>query len=236
MRRPSSPSAELSTADARTRQRSFPAPPIFGSISHSVIVQPGGPSSHRLSSAGVVNASYQVARRVEDARHLDLAIAVSRHCEFADRGHHCSSLGPRTPSSPVNCLELFQDGIQRLKSSFPKLPISLEPSRGFRESLGLQSPRPALRIAATRDQPRALEHLEMLRDRRLAHRKRLRQLADRRLPRREPRQYRPPSRIGQRRERDVQTVRQCHMDNPSVLQPVGYVCIRTSRSSRLRGR
>jgi hypothetical protein len=59
---------------------------------------------------------------------------------------------------------------------------------------------PPLRHAAARDQARALEHLEVLRDGGKAHPEGLRQLGDRSLPRRESGEDRAPRRVGESRE------------------------------------
>src|SRR5437879_4518391 len=61
-------------------------------------------------------------------------------------------------------------GIEALEALFPVAPIALGPFRHFPERPRLQPAGPRLRAAAADDEPGALEHFQMLRDRRLAHR------------------------------------------------------------------
>ena len=65
------------------------------------------------------------------------------------------------------------------------------------ERVGLHPARPPLGLPAADDQTRALEHLQVARDRGQAHRERLGQLADCRLPLREARQDRAARGIGE---------------------------------------
>src|SRR6267378_2622170 len=126
---------------------------------------------------------------------------LSRSAPLADllslRGFTFSLLG----------LQLCQQGVESAVVAFPVPAVTLKPFGGFREWLRLETSRTALRVAAPRNESSALEHLEMLGDRRLAHRKRLRQLHHRRLARRETGEDRPPSGIGERRESRVKTMR-----------------------------
>src|SRR3990172_4274915 len=71
---------------------------------------------------------------------------------------------------------------------------------------GRQPGRPPLRVTASLDQSRPLQHLQMLRYRRHAHLERRRQLGHRRLTVHQPRQNRPSRRISQRRERRTQGI------------------------------
>src|SRR3989304_5145111 len=71
---------------------------------------------------------------------------------------------------------------------------------------GPQPARPPLRVTASLDQSRPLQHLQMLRYRRHAHLERRRQLGHRRLTVHQPRQNRPSRRISQRRERRTQGI------------------------------
>src|SRR3954470_4890208 len=63
----------------------------------------------------------------------------------------------------------------------PRLLARLHPIHGFVERLGLQPARGPLRLATADDQACALEHLEVARDRGLAHRERLGELVHGRL-------------------------------------------------------
>src|SRR5437773_2514127 len=81
-----------------------------------------------------------------------------------------------------------------------------EKSRGPNQRLRLESARPPLRVAAARDEPRMLEHLEVLRDRRLTHCERLGQVHHARLARREPGENRPSRRVGQCGESHIESI------------------------------
>src|SRR5580765_1298501 len=109
-------------------------------------------------------------------------------------------LSPRHPAS----FHLVQQRVQSLKLALPELAITLQPFVSLCQRQSLKPPRTSLRVEAPRNQSGTLQHLEMFGNSRLAHRKRLRQLRNRRLTRRQPRQDRPPRRIGQRREGRVQ--------------------------------
>ena len=63
-----------------------------------------------------------------------------------------------------------------------------------------------LRVARARDQAGALQHLQMLGNRRQAHVERLGEFQHRRFAEREPRQDRPPCRIGEGREGGAEAV------------------------------
>src|SRR5687768_14830448 len=85
-----------------------------------------------------------------------------------------------------------------LESVHPGLPRLLarpHPLHRLVERLGLHPARPPLGLPAADDQPRSLEHLEVARDRRQAHRERLRQLAHVRLALGQTRQDRAARRI-----------------------------------------
>jgi len=98
----------------------------------------------------------------------------------------------------------LEQGVEPLEVALPVPPVTFQPSGGFRERLGLEPSRPSLRLAAARNQSRALQHLEVLGDRGLGHLERLRQLRHRRVPGGQPGEDRPPRGIGERRERRVE--------------------------------
>src|ERR1700683_3572881 len=110
----------------------------------------------------------------------------------------------------------FQQGIQALEISFPELSIPLEPSVGFSEPSGFETPRAPLRVAPARDQSGALEHFEMFRNRRLAHGEGCSQLVPESLARNKPRQNSPPCAVRQRRKDGVQ-LRRCRLSITSRL-------------------
>src|SRR3989441_8651595 len=62
-------------------------------------------------------------------------------------------------------LKLAEVVVEAGEALLPKAPGALDPIGGLPQTLGLEAAGPPLRVAATRDQARVLEHLEMLRDR-----------------------------------------------------------------------
>src|SRR5262249_773478 len=103
-------------------------------------------------------------------------------------------------------LHLIEQGIQALEGSLPELAVQFQPLRGLGQWGGFQFAPPALSILSSRDQSGALQHFEVLGDRRLGHGKRLSQLIYRSLARCQPRQNRAPRRIGQRGEDRIQAL------------------------------
>jgi hypothetical protein len=105
---------------------------------------------------------------------------------------------PREPASPLVILRTHQHVIQRFV--LPHNPHSQHPQPSIHrlDPPSLQSPRSLRPLHPRRNHPRLLQHFQVLRDRRLRHRKRPRQLRHRRLPQRQPPQNRAPRRISQR--------------------------------------
>src|SRR5579883_1053677 len=100
-------------------------------------------------------------------------------------------------------LHLLQQAIQPLKAFVPETPEILKPFARIAKRLRNQTPRPALRLPSAGNQPGLLEHFQMLRDCRLAHRERARQFAYGRLAGCKPRKNRPASWIRKGREGGV---------------------------------
>src|SRR5262249_28906892 len=88
----------------------------------------------------------------------------------------------------------------------PEAAIGLEPVRDSFERRGLEPARTPLRLPTADDQPSPLEHLQVLRDRRQAHRKGSRQLVHRGFPESQLAQYRPPRRISESRESRTESI------------------------------
>src|SRR5207247_1433691 len=134
-------------------------------------------------------------------------------------------------------LELVEQRIEAPVVPFPQTAIAFQPLGSFSEPLGLEAARPPLRVAAARNQAGALQHLQVLGDRRLAHRERLGQLRHRRLTRRQAGEDRPPGGIGEGREDGVEAV--CRLHNLLVIygrtrlpsSPRGCQAIRVPRGS-----
>src|SRR5215203_4181911 len=97
----------------------------------------------------------------------------------------------------------------RLESVHPGLPCRLSrqhPLHRLVKRVGLQPARPPLSLPAADDQSGALEHLEVARDGRQAHRERLRQLVHGRLALSESGQDRAPRRIGESGKSEAEPV------------------------------
>src|SRR3989442_14697737 len=71
-------------------------------------------------------------------------------------------------------LELIEQRVEALVVPFPQPAVAFQPPGRLAEPLGLEAARPPLRVTAARNQAGALQHLQVLGDRRLAHRERLR--------------------------------------------------------------
>src|SRR5215204_1596220 len=114
------------------------------------------------------------------------------------------------PCTGVESLILLSFPAQvRFESVHPALPgllARLHPLHRLVERLGLQPARSPLRLAAADNQPRALEHLEVARDRGQADRERLRQLVHGRLALGEAGEYRAARRIGEGGEGEAELV------------------------------
>src|SRR3954471_15251834 len=145
-----------------------------------------GPN-HAATPAGSVHAAKTCSRGAAKTR-------VIRTCWAAAVDSLISlSLSPQMLVEPVH----------------PRLPrpgAGLHPRDGVVERVGLHPARPPLRGAAAHDEPRPLEHLQVPRDGREAHRQRLGELADRRLALGEAGQDRAARRIGERGEREAELV------------------------------
>src|SRR4051794_14588434 len=77
--------------------------------------------------------------------------------------------------------------VELVEALGPQAPVRLDPVHGGIEGLPLQMAGAELRLPASRDQPRAFEHLQVLGDAREAQVERLGQLVDRRVADGEPR-------------------------------------------------
>jgi hypothetical protein len=69
-------------------------------------------------------------------------------------------------ASPGGFLQLLQQGIEALEVFLPEGAIPFEPVDGLAERPGIDPARPSLRVAAARDEAGALQHLQVLGDRR----------------------------------------------------------------------
>src|SRR5438093_1710084 len=115
---------------------------------------------------------------------------------------------------PLELLGFAQVRVESIEPLLPEPAVTLHPFGDIPEALRLEPGRTPLRLAAARDEPGALEHLEMLRDRGKRHVEGLGQLRDGRLTLRETREDGPPCRVGERTEGEAQRVGLLH---PLVL-------------------
>src|SRR6266542_4848437 len=119
-----------------------------------------------------------------------------------------SSLLPLSPIALLlsSSLDLVQVLVESVVTLLPEAPISLGPLGDLPERPSIEPGGPPLPLSASSYQPRSLEYLQVLRDRREAHIEWLRQLGDRGLSRRQPRENRPSRGIREGRERAVQPI------------------------------
>src|SRR5262249_10910453 len=107
-------------------------------------------------------------------------------------------------------LQLFEQRIEPLEIRLPDRAVLVDPRAGLGERLRLDPARAALSVLTARDQPRALQHLQVFGDRRLADAERRRQLRHRSLSPRQPREDRAARGIGEGGERGVEALRSGH--------------------------
>src|SRR5947199_8298137 len=69
--------------------------------------------------------------------------------------------------------ELLEQGIEALVVALPQPAVTFQPLGSLPQPLGLEAARPPLCVAAARNQARALQHLQVVGERRLAHCERL---------------------------------------------------------------
>src|SRR6266496_676104 len=103
-------------------------------------------------------------------------------------------------------LQLLQDVVEARVALLPVLAVRRDPVGDQLEAARLEAAGAALGVAAARDEAGPLEHLEVLRDRRLAHVVRFGQLEHGRLTARQLGHHRASRAIGERGEGRVQVV------------------------------
>src|ERR671919_935519 len=110
---------------------------------------------------------------------------------------------------------------ESVHSGLPRLLARPHPLHCLVERLGLHPARPPLSLPAADDQPRSLEHLEVARDRRQAHRERFRQLVHCRLALGETGQDRAARGIGESGEGEAELVGR-HVTAPLIKGLIKY--------------
>ena len=116
----------------------------------------------------------------------------------------CSLPGARTGRRVV--LQFIEVVVQAVEACFPVASVAFEPLGDVPEGCGGKVAGSPLRMAAALDEACTLEHLEVLRDRRKAHRERLRELGDGGVAVRERGQDRPSGGIRERCEGGAERV------------------------------
>src|SRR5258706_6355727 len=136
----------LTSAPVGERRRRSQAPPGRTSISHAMVVKPCGPHQ-RAASTGSTQASKTRRRGAAKTR------VMTSSSLFA---------AMRFPL----LLDLAQIVVEAIEAGVPELAVQPEPVDRALERPGFQAARPPLRGAAARDQAGALQHLQVLGDRR----------------------------------------------------------------------
>src|SRR5262245_61567 len=178
-------------------------PPGRTSISWMVVVKPFGPH-HCATCSGFVQASNTSVRGASKRR----VSTTSRPAV-----ERASSLLAFTGTILLLLGELTQVRVEAVEALLPEAPVEGRPVGDVLEGRRLQPARTPLRLAAAGDQSGALEHLQVLRDRRHAHVERLGELGDGRLARREPRENGAARRVRERRKRRAELI-ECHGSPP----------------------
>src|SRR5215210_2701374 len=180
-----------SPAPSRRTIVSSQRPPTRGSMrTRSRGVSTCSGPYHAATSSGSVQARNTFSRGASKMR------VISTSCSAAATG--VGSLIWLSFSAQVR--------VESVHPGLPGLLARLHPVDRLVERLGLEPARPPLRLPAADDQPRALEHLQVPRDRREAHRERLRELVDGRLALGEAREDRAARRVGEGGEREAEVV------------------------------
>src|SRR5579872_844829 len=177
--RSSRPSAE--------RIRIYHPPPTRKSISHWRTVKPCGPH-HCDRCSGCVHTLKTSARGASKTR----VMTSSRDDSVAAVLVAGILL--------LLLLHLAQIFFETIETLLPETPIVFDPLGGILERARLEPARTPLRLAPARDEPRALQYLEMLGNRGKAHLEGLGEFGDRGLAGREAREDRATSGIGKRCE------------------------------------
>src|SRR5580693_3784321 len=139
------------------------APPGRTSISHDSVVKPCGPHQ-RAACSGSIHA-WNTSRRGASRMRLTTS---SRSAKAAAASDLAAALLLRVMVLflPLQFAKMVFQAIQRLP---PEAAIGLEPVGGVLQRRGLEPAWPPLRLATTRDQAGALQHLEVLGDGGKAH-------------------------------------------------------------------
>src|SRR4029453_4853437 len=140
-------------------------PPGRTSISRTGTVQPGR-TNQRANSSGLVQQSNTSARGALKLR----VITISRWP--SERTATCGLFTVVTSGTPLLHLfavQFIEQVVQPLEGLLPVLAEPVRPLRHLFDGRRIQARWAPLRLAPPRDQPRPLEHLQVLRNRGQAH-------------------------------------------------------------------
>src|SRR5579863_3185476 len=104
------------------------------------MVQPGGPSSHCLTSSGLVRASKTRRRGASKTRVITISRpvgVVTFNCPAFIIG--ALLLAFRAYTFPLFGLKLSEQGIEALEPAFPELAIAIQPFADAGQRLGLEA-------------------------------------------------------------------------------------------------
>src|SRR5262249_28827368 len=124
--------------------------------------------------------------------------------------HQSSPLGFVVSTFHLPGFQLIKQRVEALEVALPDLPVTLQPAASFRERLAFDPAWPSLCLAAARNQARALQYLEVLGNRGLAHGERPGQVGHRSVAACEPRQDRSPGWVGEGPERCIEAGGKLH--------------------------
>src|SRR5580658_5668038 len=174
-------------------------PPGLMSMSQNVVVKPCGPHQ-RATCSGSIHAlntrrrGASMTRVTTSCRSVASAAAVSVATSMA------------APTLFPLPLQILQIGLETIEALLPEGAIMLQPIRGVLEWTRLEPTWSPLRLAATRDQPGAFQHFQVLGNAGKAHGERLGQFGDRGLAGRKSRQDRAPRGIGEGGEGAIEAI------------------------------
>src|SRR5437763_15291964 len=133
-------------------------------MSQEIVVKPCGPH-HCAACSASVQAANTTSRGASKTR-----VTVSS-CPDALLAPSSLARIPFSPRSPR--LDPGQIFVQAVEAFLPEAAVILDPIGGIPERRRFEPARPPLRLAPARNEAGMLQHLQMLRDGRQAHRERL---------------------------------------------------------------
>src|SRR6516162_1746975 len=200
---------------AGERMRAEKAPPTRNSPRFSLKVKPSG-QDHCASICGSVQARNTSSRGALKVRRM-----------FSSR----SAALFRTLASMwlLLSLQLAEVAVETAEAPLPVATVALGPLRHLAQRRRLQAAGPRLSAAPAAHESGALEHLQVLGDRRLAHGEGARQLHHTRLAGRQAREDGTARRIGERGEGVVEAPLRRHF-----IKPFGYITERCVTAQAVR--